>query len=370
MPEITACPDCNRKLRVPDTLLGRKVKCPGCGIQFTASAVTEEAPPTPPPSKAVATEPRASRRPRDEDEDERPRRRRDADDEPPRRRRDEEDDDDFDSDRADSPRSLRETWQRVRSGINFVIVSIWVTLGGVGLSMLGGMIVGGMGLNALTSNSRSGLTSAGNGLMALMVLGTVINFVALGLRVTGHAFGLAVPQKPNNPVRGLAIAAFILTAAFAALSVLQVLIGLIAGADSTMGGFSPSALVGSGITGILAGLVQLAALIVFLFYLRALCRAVRKEGLAKTVTSYIITVGVFALVCGVVVGIMFLMMGVAFDMGTSGNARGAASAAQGAGFMVIGFTCLGFVVFLGLFVWYVVILHQVRGAVDTYIRRL
>ena len=36
MPEIVSCPDCDRKLRVPDNLLGKKVKCPSCGNMFTA----------------------------------------------------------------------------------------------------------------------------------------------------------------------------------------------------------------------------------------------------------------------------------------------------------------------------------------------
>ncbi len=40
MPEIIACPDCGRKLRVPDDLLGHKVKCPSCGINFTASVAS------------------------------------------------------------------------------------------------------------------------------------------------------------------------------------------------------------------------------------------------------------------------------------------------------------------------------------------
>ncbi|HEV3117173.1 MAG TPA: zinc-ribbon domain-containing protein [Gemmataceae bacterium] len=36
---ITDCPSCSRKLRVPDELLGKQVKCPTCGHTFQASAV-------------------------------------------------------------------------------------------------------------------------------------------------------------------------------------------------------------------------------------------------------------------------------------------------------------------------------------------
>jgi predicted Zn finger-like uncharacterized protein len=36
MPVSVSCPSCERKLRVPDELLGKRVKCPGCKNTFTA----------------------------------------------------------------------------------------------------------------------------------------------------------------------------------------------------------------------------------------------------------------------------------------------------------------------------------------------
>jgi predicted Zn finger-like uncharacterized protein len=73
MAEIVNCPQCDRKLRVPDELLGKKVKCPTCGTTFTA----EVGEPTPPPPPAPRPEPRRSLGPppgvgrrRDEDEEE------------------------------------------------------------------------------------------------------------------------------------------------------------------------------------------------------------------------------------------------------------------------------------------------------------
>jgi predicted Zn finger-like uncharacterized protein len=77
MPEQIRCPECNATLRVPDTLLGKSVKCPKCQKTFTAEL--EE-----PPEEAIEEEPpqrpaSARRRPRlePEDEDE------DAPEEPP-----------------------------------------------------------------------------------------------------------------------------------------------------------------------------------------------------------------------------------------------------------------------------------------------
>ncbi len=59
MPIVTRCPSCQRQLRVPDNLLGRKVKCPGCKETFTADADGGE----PPPAPEEEAPPVAKRRP-------------------------------------------------------------------------------------------------------------------------------------------------------------------------------------------------------------------------------------------------------------------------------------------------------------------
>ncbi|MGH7169833.1 MAG: hypothetical protein ACRELF_18240 [Gemmataceae bacterium] len=83
MPEQVRCPSCNATLRVPETLLGKNVKCPKCQTAFLAEI---EAPPEP---EGIVREPAPSARrsrvpddtedeelpPEEEDED-RPRRRR------------------------------------------------------------------------------------------------------------------------------------------------------------------------------------------------------------------------------------------------------------------------------------------------------
>jgi len=60
MPAIVDCPSCNRKLRIPDELLGRKVKCPTCNTTFDAVASQSGgAPPAPPPGGVTAAPPPA-----------------------------------------------------------------------------------------------------------------------------------------------------------------------------------------------------------------------------------------------------------------------------------------------------------------------
>src|SRR4051794_1615043 len=81
MPSIVNCPSCDRQLRVPDGLVGQKVKCPTCATLFLAD---EEPPPRPsrrgsPPPDDVPDRP-SRRRPEDEyeEDDDRPSRRRPA----------------------------------------------------------------------------------------------------------------------------------------------------------------------------------------------------------------------------------------------------------------------------------------------------
>lgn len=86
MPIQITCPSCSRQLRVPDDLVGKYVKCPGCDKTFTAtvegnSPLTEsfrEEPAAKPEPARLDEPPTRPRRPPREDEDfddDRPRRR-------------------------------------------------------------------------------------------------------------------------------------------------------------------------------------------------------------------------------------------------------------------------------------------------------
>jgi hypothetical protein len=92
MPEIINCPSCQRKLQVPESLLGQDVQCPTCGATFTAAAAgpvpARVAEPPDRPASGLEREPEErSRPPRprrydydddfEDDYDDRPRRRRD-----------------------------------------------------------------------------------------------------------------------------------------------------------------------------------------------------------------------------------------------------------------------------------------------------
>jgi len=92
MQEIIHCPSCQRKLQVPESLVGQDVQCPTCSATFTASmgGPAPVAPPAPPPAAA-------EEKPYYDVDREAPRRR-----EPDRRSRD-----DYDVDYDDRPRRPR-----------------------------------------------------------------------------------------------------------------------------------------------------------------------------------------------------------------------------------------------------------------------
>jgi hypothetical protein len=348
MPEIIACPDCGRKLRVPDDLLGRKVKCPGCGVNFTASVVGGGAPP---PVPQIVGAPRAERR---------------GDDDRPRRR---DDDEPYEDDRVDVSRSSpRQAWKRVRLGLNFVIISIWVFLGTIGVWIIGSLFLFGFALDALQNLSSGALEAAGAGAVVLGLFVQLAYMAHLGLRVTGFGMGMAVPPKRNSAVRGLAIASFIVGASQAGLVLVIVIIIMATNAADLAGAFGFGELSRSGGTGalmLLEFLVWAASAILFLFYLRSLCLVVRKDGLASTITTFMISVGGVGLV-------MFLIWIFIIGVASMGVRSGHVSPSGGGGFAIIGcgLLGLGFAACIALFVWYIVILHQVKGAVISYIRKL
>ncbi|MFL5341477.1 MAG: hypothetical protein ACJ8F7_15130 [Gemmataceae bacterium] len=138
------CPDCDSPLKVPDNLVGRKVRCPKCKVEFVATAAGPASEgivaPRPPERESAETyrsaedEDRpAARRPLredDEDDEERPRRR--------SRRRDDDDDDEYD----DRPRRRRRRSAAphraglvLTLGICGLVFSCLCALLGIGLSI-------------------------------------------------------------------------------------------------------------------------------------------------------------------------------------------------------------------------------------------
>lgn len=134
---VIDCPSCTRKLRVPDEMLGKKVKCPQCGTTFMAAANGEPEPEEPAPRRSSSVRERPSpegRRPAVPDEDE---------DRPRRRPRDEpEDDEDY---KRPARRSGRRAGQAPHRGTMVLVFGI-ISIVLFALGLIAALVVGPLAL--------------------------------------------------------------------------------------------------------------------------------------------------------------------------------------------------------------------------------
>ena len=79
MPLTIACPNCQKSLKLQESVLGKRVRCPGCQEVFTATAPEEEPMRRADEGEGVQERPSRSRRvereEREEEDEDRPRRR-------------------------------------------------------------------------------------------------------------------------------------------------------------------------------------------------------------------------------------------------------------------------------------------------------
>jgi predicted Zn finger-like uncharacterized protein len=189
MPEILSCPQCDKKMRVTEDTLGKRVKCPGCGHIFVAVA---PAPPPPPPPAAVT-----SKRPwegADEEEQNEVRAEEVENEEPEKRPA-----------RKEKPRPSAppdedaDAWRSVQTGLAVHCVANLFLMGGwVLLAILVAVVVG--------SESGSRPSMALIGLLGLLgglcvLFGWLVTLVASALWTSGPA---------RHAARGLAVAGLVL----------------------------------------------------------------------------------------------------------------------------------------------------------------
>ncbi len=396
MPQITTCPDCEKKLRLPDNLINTKVRCPGCGSPFLARPdddQAEEPAPAPVRSSPARKEGYSERRPaparqREEEvveyeeaaedsvEEERPRSRARDDDrrvmrgedrdrsrrreeeyeDRPRRRRDEEDDYDEDYDDYDRPRrgggNTAGGWRMTRLGILLVVIATALTLLALGVGVLGFgvMLVAGAAIfsGGPTMGGFFGMTGgvlAFAGVLGLLLIASSV------LHYVGQGMCMAVPDLRGRGLRGLAIAAFACgVAAFLA----------------NMGGRFLPGRVSMG-TGGLGFVLGIAAFVCWILFLRQVALEMRAPDVAgRLLTFLIVTFVVWALA---IVGIFVMACGGAVAIAGSGRGGGAGGVAA-FGILMFGFLGLLGLVLLGMQVWYILLMQQLRGLIDRHLSRL
>jgi hypothetical protein len=388
MPVITACPDCGRKLRAPDEFAGKKVRCPGCQSVFVVSGDPEAAPETAPAMEGIETEPRSRRPspppPTEEDRERQYEEEPSFQEEPLLGRRLHEDDE-YGDENAPVQRGNRAAWQKVASGLNFVIASIAILIGSYFVMLMGFLAIGMMAAN-FSQVAGPGTTvlaapGARTGFVILMLGAILMQAVTYGVKVYGHYLGMSVPAGSGTRLKSLAVATFGLFAVMAGMWLSAAGIGFVTSPgtgfsmnplSSLGGGFGTIATIVSAGLNLIGSLCYLAGFIVFILYLRGVARAVRRKDLANNAKYYLIIVIVAVIVAVVLGGMAVAALGFAAVTGSGPGGQpgaGATGAAIGGGLLFLGLTCLGSVGSLALFIWYIVLLFRMRSAVLDFARR-
>jgi hypothetical protein len=184
MPETLTCPECQRKVRLPDHLIGKRVKCPSCGGTFTATPATVPAPafvpvPQPPPFEPEPPPPRYQ----DEEPDEQQ--------VPP-------------EPEVDIPAADVSSWFGVRMGLKVQVVAHGALAGGLFLLLLLLLIA----LGASDSSSRG----RGEGPSTFMIRLSVLMVLALlaGWIFVSVAGCFLLGTTTRRSARGLVIGALLM----------------------------------------------------------------------------------------------------------------------------------------------------------------
>jgi predicted Zn finger-like uncharacterized protein len=191
MPIVAQCPSCERKLRVPDHLLDRKVKCPGCGNVFTVAAEDADLPVAPPVEEEEAP-PVARRRRRPPPEEEEgieeeavARRRRPAsapgdDEEPPEEEEEEE--------RRPRPRRRRSRKKEAaRSAVAGPAIALMVVSGLTIVLQIVFVILAAVGVGLMPKGGPGGQQDGGPGFFIGQMCGTLVSVGINGYILTGAA---------------------------------------------------------------------------------------------------------------------------------------------------------------------------------------
>jgi hypothetical protein len=231
---------------------------------------------------------------------------------------------------------------------------------------------------AAQSGAAGAAGAAVGGVFGMVVLLIVLGLIALVetiLRLVGLGLCMMVPPKRGAATKGLAIAAFAVSA-FYVLTVLggHVFSGL--GNFSGRGGgaalFSAMG-AGGGILGLFSWAIALAGYVLTLLTLRGCAVRVREESAAKQIVSLMIAWGVWGFAC--VAAFVLFIIGFGFTLFSAASSAGSGSATGAfTSFGVFGFICIavmGLICLLwaALYIWYLMIIQKVRRAMVRYTAR-
>jgi predicted Zn finger-like uncharacterized protein len=370
MPSLVQCPTCQKQLRVPDHLLGKKVRCPACREIFVGES--EDLPvapllddePEPMPRRSAPREP-------EEDLEEEPvvprrkpaRRRQEDEEEAPD---DSEQEEDYAEEEEAAYRPVRSAdWGKVRTGIGLVLLSVCILIGMIVAVVIGGIVAGIAAAAAARAGPGAGAAAGARGTIVLTVIVGILGLAADGTALAGYVLCLNAPAK--NSARTLAIATLVLAGAGLLLTGVDFVVGLVGGGHAA----APAA-ASAGPLRLIAGLVSMVKFFVFLFFLRAAARCLKARAQVDNIRNLMILYG--AALAGFLIMVVLALVAVAgvFAAGPpqpgAPPAPNAAAAGIGAMFLT-GCACIDVVLLLAGAIWYIVILVQMRAVIGNRLSR-
>jgi hypothetical protein len=326
MADTIECPSCRRALRVPPQSFGMDVACPRCGQIFRAELSHPQAPapgppapagaiPAPEPSTAFAPDPFAPPEPGIGGIDD---------------------------------------WRKVRTGITLIWAGTLIGVLLVSFAVCVGMFAA-MSIAASGGEPESALA----GVLLVMV---VFMFAALLNRVlecVGQIFCLWAPSEYG--ARRWAIAGLALFVAGFGLQLLGGVVSIVqlgAASQSLGAEFSETTENIGSIASYGGQALDLVNILVFLFFLRAVARCIEDRRLQDSVWQLLILASAVVVLTIGLLAVIFVA-----------TARDDTAFVRNLGIVGIGAACTIGVLFLAAFIWYIVLLWQVRAALTWHIRR-
>ncbi|MCI0457239.1 MAG: zinc-ribbon domain-containing protein [Gemmataceae bacterium] len=359
MSGFVTCPSCQRGLQLPAEQVGQVVQCPICTTRFIAQASPPAGPAQERPADdagiqkganpALPSRPEVKEPPRwpDTEPGGGPRREGGFAGFPP--------DDEWE--RLQGPTGERAAWARVRTGLTIVLISLCCT---IGLSVLGGLCVGGATAAAVGAAGQGGAPDVGTVVVMIVVL-AIAGLALQVLTLVGYAHCAAAP--PMYGARGLGMAALILGVANLVLGLLSLGMQLLGGGMMAPRR-GPLDLGGAGVSGVvdlLSGVMGLAVIFVFLYFLRAVALNWNEVSLARSITGLVILIGVLIALFVAVFAAMGATLMAAMERGGFGQGGRDPNLGPVAG--ALGLFCLLAAGALGALVWYIVVLVMTRNAI-------
>jgi hypothetical protein len=121
--------------------------------------------------------------------------------------------------------------------------------------------------------------------------------------------------------------------------------------------------------GLLPLVVFIGYFVCYFLFLRAVAVAMREPGLAKEIVIYLITVPILIVVLPLLGCLMAMIGGVAM-LGVAANSntpQGTAGSVGGMFLLAMICNLVLVCIWIGMFIWYIVIIHKVRNAVRDYV---